>query len=210
MKRALSSIAPFLFLLLFIGVCLLWLRTRNGSDEAYWRYDRWLSDGSAAGDSIYLSSDRRLWLTLSRGRVGPYNGQLVWGYHVNADQSGGRPRIGVEHYPLDWMMKMIRAQPDRTPGLGPVRWDLHRRTAATHGDDHRSLRLGISHWLAALLLAVPPALWLHRYLQRRRTARAGLCPSCGYDLRATPDRCPECGTIPSSQYQRHKRSAPCS
>jgi hypothetical protein len=48
----------------------------------------------------------------------------------------------------------------------------------------------ISDWVIALLLALTPTLWL---LRRRRHRAAGHCPHCGYDLRATPDRCPECG-----------------
>jgi hypothetical protein len=45
-------------------------------------------------------------------------------------------------------------------------------------------------FLAAGLL--PPYLaWRRGWLRRRR----GLCEKCGYDLRASPVRCPECGTV---------------
>jgi hypothetical protein len=52
----------------------------------------------------------------------------------------------------------------------------------------------IPHWFVALATALLPATWLRARRQRHRSA-SGLCPACGYDLRATPDRCPECGTL---------------
>jgi len=47
---------------------------------------------------------------------------------------------------------------------------------------------------AALCL---PAVWLVRFKRRRGLAGVGRCAKCGYDLRATTERCPECGTIPA-------------
>lgn len=50
-------------------------------------------------------------------------------------------------------------------------------------------------WVVALLAAVPPAWHLGLRLHRRRRQRRGCCMACGYDLRATSHRCPECGLL---------------
>ena len=43
--------------------------------------------------------------------------------------------------------------------------------------------------------AMPLALFFRSWHLRRRLIRAGCCPECGYDLRATPHGCPESGAI---------------
>ncbi|MEZ0267646.1 MAG: hypothetical protein ACAI43_23180 [Phycisphaerae bacterium] len=58
-------------------------------------------------------------------------------------------------------------------------------------------RVKVDARLAWAVLLVLPLLRggfaVARTIARRRRDRAGCCPACGYDLRATPDRCPECG-----------------
>ncbi len=62
--------------------------------------------------------------------------------------------------------------------------------------------LVIPFWFLFLpLAAVSVAIFaIHRRQERR--ARSNCCLKCGYDLRATPKRCPECGTVPRANTSR--------
>jgi hypothetical protein len=59
--------------------------------------------------------------------------------------------------------------------------------------------VAVPYWFLALLAAIGSVPGVASLMARRRAAHRAsnqLCPTCGYDLRATLGRCPECGAAP--------------
>lgn len=61
-----------------------------------------------------------------------------------------------------------------------------------------SLTIMLPIWLPILFAAILPVVLVWKLVRRRNRLIAGCCTACGYDLRATPDRCPECGAVPGN------------
>jgi hypothetical protein len=77
---------------------------------------------------------------------------------------------------------------------------LHSYYSSTFWGFHvRALMIPI--WLIVPLLLVLPAFQVTTARRNRRRQNIGRCRNCGYDLRATPDRCPECGMVPAGRVE---------
>ena len=74
-------------------------------------------------------------------------------------------------------------------------------------DSHSVRKVVLPSWFVGVLMVAPLARLLVGRFGRRVRGR-GCCRTCGYDLRATPGRCPECGTEMRAGKTTGKRDRP--
>jgi hypothetical protein len=186
-----------LSLLLSVATVALFVRSYHQTDRMLWWQSR-PAQGTHYNDDLYR-------LVAERGRLGFVHdgGTCLW------------------WYPYDFIRWRVSSSPAPPPAQRPAEapepldWPFRGQTsiyaanvAAKAGFEHGTYQLVEPYnslivtedvWGAPLLavvcvFAILPAVRWRRMLPRHRR-RPGVCVRCGYDLRATPARCPECGTV---------------
>lgn len=176
MHRRLLNLLTVLSLLLFLTTVMLWFRSYRSLDEYCW-----VDDATGRAGEVVL-----LYGGVHVARV---DNLATLARQANLVQQTGWTATPLRSFgrapSFDWQTFYGRVIVERLQFLG-FQW-----LTATLGSTDAMWSVRIPLWLPASVFAVLPALWLSKGLRRRRR---GLCPNCGYDLRANPDRCPECGT----------------
>lgn len=190
MKRLLFILRTFtaaLSLLLCIASAALWFRSYWVSDSIY--HSRWsIQDMSTSESAWWLIASRGQAAIAHRDQRSPTTPQDVKVFQALAAKPEFKWTLVRPPQPL-------LDDPDAGGFFHPFGFAYMDQpmppTMAIGGYRQWTAPL----WFICLLTAIPPAGWLIRQISRRRRP-PGLCLICGYDLRATPGRCPECGNVP--------------
>jgi hypothetical protein len=169
MKRRLLNFLTVLSLLLCVAVAVLWVRS-------YWMADAWGWARESA--AVHAGAD---------------SGRLRVGWTVLAPGSTFAPSKTMH---ISWRLGVDPPAITLPTTVSILGFAVHRNKLPSGFD---SAILLLPFWFVAGVASLPPAVLLRaarRRREREQQMRNHLCSRCGYDLRATPGRCPECGNAP--------------
>jgi hypothetical protein len=201
MKRRLFNLAAAVSCLLCLAAVAVWV-------DGYWE---WRAVGVAMSERGFaVASDRgELSVTAEQNLAGGLFAHALsrWAVavvcmnkrmrsdEVESAWSGFDDRIGGGH---DVMLLRPRKLWHGFGASSEDGSDLGLRRLAPGeklGPDYHVWHLCIPAWFLVVMTSLLPAKSTVGWRQRRRRAVGNHCKGCGYDLRATPDRCPECGSV---------------
>jgi hypothetical protein len=208
-RRLFTLVAAANVLLLFV-LLLGWVRSNSGTDSmmiplgqqrAIIIASHWGGWFQFTFLKNWPNATLDCWAGPGSRNVGPW---LFWQIH--------RSNVHGDKYGLCkiWTREGTLVTPRSAPN-GPVAYEGSYDRAEALGHIATGVPWGSPDWafitgreinIPHPLLLIPalplPLLWLilwrRRRHRRRALIRANRCLTCGYDLRASTDRCPECGT----------------
>jgi hypothetical protein len=190
MLRRLFTLLSALSLLLCVGTCAMWVRSYLRYDQYAWvRVEgQWSIEGVLCTLPGYFVYSGRTLPHLSFAHAGS-------GFETKSGPEADKYRTEQSRFIHNKGIKFHK--------LGTLEFGSRRSR-------DRVVRSAIvPYWPLVILSGIQLIWWLVRSQRDRRRPRCGRCVSCGYDLRATPDRCPECGTetkIPAGVADGDKRT----
>jgi hypothetical protein len=198
MKRRLLNLLTTLSLVLCLATAVLW-------PMSYWSYARfdgyqWASvRDRRQGTTMFRSSHETLATVAAGGaqfRTASYQAPERSVVEERTWYQSGR-RLSGGGYPLS-----PSPGPGKIASVTALGFELivcdYRGPAPTGASViQNEFSVTLPLWFLVAAFATPPVLWARARRRRRLEAEAGKCPACGYDLRATPGCCPECGTAAS-------------
>lgn len=183
----------------------LWIRSYWQLDELCWNAtdQTWLSSNNGwiqctirkdSASEYSKFTEERLWLPADnlyrdgspadadqlQWTIPPLQGGLLIGSFTRPEEADA---IDIERYTPDVLHQ----------------WFVFRAKTFDSNTASKIQTYEVRSWSVVVALAIPSAIQIasasRLAIQRRRRKRNGHCLKCGYDLRATPGRCPECGAI---------------
>ena len=171
---------PFLRLLLATLLAALWFRSHSHSDI----FTLFLHRGTTHG---FVSDRGRLTFFFTNISLGPRRAYTYDLWRMTNDEFADARTLIFETRPFPAKL------------VGTL---LGASGPSAFGVDGAKYRfIAVPFWMMAMVIGVPLAMGLGTFWQRRKWGAGGLCADCGYDLRASTFRCPECGRAdPSSPH----------
>jgi hypothetical protein len=182
MRRALSRVSLVISLTLAVLFAALWIRS-------YWFLD---------GANFYPIGAMPTQVCLFKLECS--HGGIVWEWTSEFDgAAGGR---FIKSFSVGQREIVLFSQPGivgdysyleskTLVNRGGFYFDTFGARSGWHGGT-----IAFPLWAPLILLLILPVIQVTKFLRRRRARGLNCCRNCGYDLRATPLRCPECGTTP--------------